>query len=132
MLGCHNNLGHLSPDCMLDLLCNRYYWSTMQGDMDQHVWSCDRCNQFKECPQHQELYPILATYPLELVHIDFLMIENPKTGKDVNVLVITDHFMQYAQAIVTTLQMTRVMAKALWNRFFTHYGFPASILSDQG
>ena len=36
--------------------------------------------------------------------IDFLMIENPTNGKDVDVLVITNHFTRYAQAIVTTLQ----------------------------
>ena len=47
-------------------------------------------------------------------------------------MVITDHFMQHMQAIVTTSQTARVMAKALWDRFFTHCGFPASILSDQG
>ena len=57
---------------------------------------------FKACPQHEELYPILAMYPLELVHIDFLMIENPKNGKDVNILVITNHITLYVQAIVTT------------------------------
>ena len=73
-----------------------------------------------------------STYPLELVHIDFLTIENPKTGKDLNVLVITDHFTWYTQVIITTLQMVRVMAKALWDGLFTHSGFPVSILSDQG
>ena len=72
----------------------------------------------------------LAVYQLELVHIDFLTIENPKMGKDVNVLVITDHFMWYGQVIVMTSQTARVMAKAMWDGFFTHYGFPTSILSD--
>ena len=44
----------------------------------------------------------------------------------------TEHFMWYVQAIITTSKTARVMAKALWDRFFTHNGFPASILSDQG
>ena len=88
----HDGLGHLSTECMLDLLCNSFYWPIMQSDMDQHVWNCDRCNWFKAHLQHEKLYPILATYLLELVHIDFLMIKNPKTRKDVNVLVITYHF----------------------------------------
>ena len=34
--------------------------------------------------------------------------------------------------IITTLQTAWVMAWALWDGFFTHYGFPTSILSDQG
>ena len=65
----------------------------MQDNVDWHLQGCDQCKWFKAHPQWEELYPILATYPLELVHMDFLTIENPKTGKDVNVLVITDHFM---------------------------------------
>ena len=40
--------------------------------------------------------------------------------------------MQYVQAIVTTSQTAKVTAIALWDRFFTHYGFAASICSDQG
>ena len=48
-----------------------------------------------------ELYSIKATHPLELIHVDFLTIESGKTGKDVSILVVTDHFTQYAQAFVT-------------------------------
>ena len=39
-----------------------------------------------------ELNPIIATRPLELVHIDYLTVEAPansKSDKDINVLVIT-------------------------------------------
>ena len=40
-------------------------------------------------------------YPLQLMHLDYLTIEMTKGGKDVHVLIITDHFMRYAQARVT-------------------------------
>ena len=90
MHGCHNDLDHLGTECMLDLLHDQFYCLAMQDDMDQHIWGCDRCKKFKACPDHEELYSILATYPLELVHIDFLMIENSRNGKDMNVLVITN------------------------------------------
>ena len=33
-----------------------------------------------------------ATYPMELVHMDYLMIEANEGGKDVHILVITDQF----------------------------------------
>ena len=33
-----------------------------------------------------------ATYPMELVHMDYLMIEATEGGKDVHILVITSHF----------------------------------------
>ena len=33
-----------------------------------------------------------ATYPMELVHMDYLTIAANEGDKDVNILVITDHF----------------------------------------
>ena len=42
-----------------------------------------------------------ATYPMELVHMDYLTIQANEGGKDVNILVITDHLMHYVQAIIT-------------------------------
>ena len=132
MCGCHNNIGHLDAEHMLNLLCDWFYWPMMQNDANQHIWGCGRCNQFKACLNHEELYPILAMYPLKQVHIDFLTIKNPKNGKHLNVLVITHHFTRYVQAKATTLQTVWVMGQGLWDGFFTHYGFPAIILSEEG
>ena len=86
------------------------------------------CNRFVAHPHYEELYPYLGMYPLEPAHINFLMVENTGNGKDVKVLVITDHFTRYAQAIIITLQTAQAMAMG----FFTHYGFPTNILSNQG
>ena len=52
--------------------------------------------------------------------------------KTINILVITDHFTHSAQAFVTPKQTVVVMAKTLWENFLVHYGWPASILTDQG
>ena len=58
--------------------------------------------------------------------------KNSKSSKDVNILVITDHFTRFTQAIVTTSQKASVVAKVLWDQFFVNYGIPEKILSDQG
>ena len=92
-----------------------------------HIHKCERCLK----PQREELYPILATYLLELVHIDFLTIENPHSGKDVNVLVMIDYFTIYTQVTVTRSQTAQATARALWNNFIPHFGLPASIISDK-
>ena len=47
-----------------------------------------------------------------------------------NVLVITDHFMCYALAVVTKDQMAKTVAKVLYARFFSVFGMPAKLLSD--
>ena len=87
---------------------------------------------FKAIPEKAELNIINVTRPLELVHIDFLTIEAPRKDKDVNILVVTDHFTRYAQAYITRSQTAPVVANTLWEKFFVHYGFPEKILSDQG
>ena len=107
----------------------------MAQDVETHVKSCPRCLRFKKLPERATLNSIEVTRPLELVHIDYLTIEAPENSrnkKDVNVLIVTDHFTRYAQAYVTPNQKVATVAKTLWDRFFVHYGFPEKILSDQG
>ena len=50
---------------------------------------------------------IQATHLLQLVHLDYLTIEATEGGKDVQMLIITDHFMRYAQALVTLSQTVK-------------------------
>ena len=50
------------------------------------------------------------TYPMVLVHVDYLVIEANEGGKDNHILVITDHFTQYVQAIVTSSQTAKCTA----------------------
>ena len=100
----------------------------MNEEMGNHIRNCERCLCFKSKPQKTELCPIMATH----IHMDFLTIESGKTGKDVNILIVTDHFMQHAQAFITPSQTAWVVAQTPWDKFFMHYGFPEKILSDQG
>ena len=130
MKACHNDIGHLGLERSLDLLKDRLYWVGMTADMENHIQTCDGFLCFKNKPQKTELYPIKATHLLELIHMDFLNIESCKTGKDVNILMVTDHFTQYAQAFVTPSQTAWVVAQTLWDKFFMHYGLPEKILSD--
>ena len=100
--------------------------------MEQHIKRCERCIRFKARQEIAPLENIEASYPMELVHIDYLTIESNKTEKDINILVVTDHFTRLAQAFVTPSQTASVVAKTLWDKFFMYYGIPEKILSDQG
>ena len=132
MEGCHDEIGHLGIERTLDLLRDRFYWPMMIEDVTNHVHSCERCIRFKAKQERAPLQPLTASYPMELVHMDYLTIESGRGGKDVNVLIITDHFTRYAEAIVTPNQSAIATAKALWDGWMRHYGFPEQILSDQG
>ena len=69
---------------------------------------------------------------MELLHMDYMTIEATEGGKDIHILVITDHFTRYAQAVVTSLQTAKCTAQNLWDKFIVHYGLPEKILTDQG
>ena len=100
---CHDNYGHLGMDRVLVLLQERYFWPKMSEDVCIYIRQCDRCMRFKKSKEKTELFPITATYPLELIHLDFLSIGG-KEDKMKNVLVVTDHFTHYAQCYVTRNQ----------------------------
>ena len=98
--GCHDKVGHLGLECMLDLMCNRFFWPRMAAQVKEHIGNCHPCLAFKARQPKAHLENIMATHPLELVHLDYLCLE-PGKGLEENVLVITDHFTRYAQAYVT-------------------------------
>ena len=95
MEGCHDQVGHLGQDRVLDLLRDRFYWPGMYVDDVAHINSCPRCLRRKSQPDKAPLVNIDTSQPLELVHLDYLKIE-PSKGNIENVLVITDHFTRYA------------------------------------
>ena len=52
------------------------------------------CLAFKSKQPKAPLENIVATHPLELVHLDYLCLE-PGKGLEENVLVVSDHFTRY-------------------------------------
>ena len=128
---CHDQVGHLGQDRVLDLLRDRFYWPGMHVDVVSYINSCPRCLYRKSQPDKAPLLNIEASQPLKLIHLDYLKIE-PSKGNIENVLYITDHFTRYAQAFLSKTQTALATAKLLWNNFILHYGFPSKNITDQG
>jgi transposase InsO family protein len=63
--------------------------------------------------------------------MDYLTLEPSKGGQQ-NILIITNHFTRYAQAIQTINQTARTTAEVLFNNYIVHYGIPERLHSDQG
>ena len=129
--GCHDEVGHLGLECMLDLMHDRFFWPCMAAQAKEHVRKCHQCLAFKASQPKAPLENIMTIHPLELVHLDYLCLE-PGKGLEENVLVVTDHFTRYAQAYVTKTQTAQMTAKTLWDKFIVHYELPEKILMDQG
>ena len=129
----HDNAGHQGNERTLALIRKRCYWPTMVSDIQLWCNSCQRC-KFAKAPQQKVKPPIkslLATYPLEILAIDFTMLEMASNGKE-NVLVMTDVFTKFTCAIPTKDQKASTTAKILVQEWFYRYGIPSRIHSDQG
>ena len=90
--GCHDDLGHLGVERTLDLLRDQFYWPGMMEDMTRHIRQCERCLRFRASPDRAPMESVEAKYPMELVHMDYLTIKANEGGKDVHILVLTNHF----------------------------------------
>ena len=104
----------------------------MMEEAKEYVSSCRRCQMAKGKQQLAPLQPYHADAPMELVHMVYLTIEHGQTGQDVNILIITDHYSRFAQAVKTANQTSLTTAQAAYNHFFSKYGFPEKIVTDQG
>ena len=132
VIACHDQFGHLGMDKTLILLQERFFWPKMNDDVRYHIRNCERCLRFKQKPEREEMHSIESSYPLEIVHMDFLVIGSKKDpNKEINVLVVTDHFTRYAQAFVTTSQTAHTVATTLCEKYLVHYGWPDKLHSDQ-
>ena len=130
---CHTDNGHFGMERTFILVSERFFWPKMGDDVRLFIRRCSRCTRFKQPTEKEELQSIIATYPFELVHLDYLTLGSSKSSeRNGNILVVTDHFSKYAQAFVTKNQTAKIVAITLWNCFFVHYGWPAKLLTDQG
>ena len=62
--GCHDQVGHLGQDRVLELLRDWFYWPSMHTDVASYINSFPRC-----CPDQAPLLNIEANQPLELIHL---------------------------------------------------------------
>ena len=107
----------------------------MAQRMMMSIRNCPKCQIFEAKPQIPLMEPILCTEPLDLIHIDYVSMEVTVGIKEKlvvnNVLVIKDHFTCYTQAYITNNHMARTMVRVLYNEFFSVFGFPRRLMSNQ-
>ena len=79
--GCHDEVGHLGLEQMLDLMHGHFFWPCMAAQVKEHIDKCHPCPTFKAKQSRALVENIVATHPLELVHLDYLFLE-PGKGKE--------------------------------------------------
>ena len=108
----------------------------MISQMSESIKNCVCCLQHEGKLPKVPLHPIVATTPLDLLHVDFTSIEMtmelnqpPRVAK---VLVFQDHFMKHVMAYVTPNQTAKMVTKFLCQGYISIFRTPARRLSDWG
>ena len=133
---CHNipSSGHQSAERTINRVKQKYYWYGMSKWITNYVNMCEICNRNKK-PNRKARCPLTkfhAGAPLERVHLDFLG-PLPKTERgNEHVLMIVDQFTKWVECIPLPSQSAEMTAQAVVNDFFSRFGYPFQIMSDQG
>ena len=134
--GCHWEAGYQGHDHTLSLLKEHFWWPGMAKEMRQVTKSCRCCLQYEGSTPKAPLCPIVATTPLDLLHVDFTIIETMlelnKSPRVTNVLVFQDQFTKHVLAYVTPDQTLKTFTKFLYGGYISIFGATASLLSDRG
>ena len=129
--GCHWDAGHQGHDHTLSLLQECFWWPGMAKQMRQVIKACRHCLQYEGSTPKAPLCPIVATAPLDLLHVDFTSIETTmeldKSPRVANVLVFQDHFTKHVLAYVTPDQTAKTVAKFLYGGYISIFGAPARL-----
>ena len=108
----------------------------MAKQIRQVIRACKHLLQYEGSTHKAPLCPILATTPLDLLHIDFTcietMLELNQLPRAANVLVFQDHFTKHVLAYVNPDQTAETFAKFLYGGYISIFGALARLLSDRG
>ena len=133
--GCHRDAGHQGHDHTLSLLQEHFWWPGMTSQMGQSIRTCMHCLQHESSLSKAPLHPIMATAPLDLLHVDFtsreMTLELNQSPKVANILVFQDHFTKHVLAYVTPNQTAKTIAKFLYQGYILIFGAPARLLSGR-
>lgn len=129
----HHNHGHQGTERTTELIWERCYWPGMWKTIKQWCQLCERCSLSKNTQPRVRapMGHLLACKPNQILAIDFTCLEPARDGRE-NVLVLTDVFSKFTQAIPTRDQRASTVAEVLVREWFYKYGVPARIHSDQG
>ena len=104
--------------------------------MRQVIKACRHCLQYEGGSPKAPLCLIVATTPLDLLHVDFTNIETTmelnQSPRVANVLVFQDHFTKHVLAYVTPDQTVKTNTKFLYGGYIFIFGTLARLLTDRG
>lgn len=119
LIQAHQQHGHQGTERTLELLRQWCFWPGMASDVARWCQLCERCQVAKDNhPTAQSFMGHLGSQPARI-------------GQE-NVLIMTDIFSKYTLAVPTSDQRAPTVARVLVGEWFSKFGVPGRIHSDQG
>ena len=132
----HNNMcggHHYWRTTAHKILRAGYYWPSLFSNVFVFVKSCDKCQRFEGKQQLKSLplKPIIAKGPFQQWGLDFIGEINPHSiGQHRWILVSTNYFTKWIEAIPTRKANHNVVMKFLTENVFSRFGCPHKLITD--
>ena len=125
--------GHLGVKRTLMKIRQRFFWPRCKRDVERWCQQCDACARVKPGPGYRaKLHQVPVRNKLDRVAIDILG-ELPETEQgNKYIVVISDYFTKWTHAIALPDQTAQTIADRLMNEFFSVFGMPKYLHTDQG
>ena len=126
--------GHFGIKKTLLRLREKFYWIGMRRDVIEWCRTCTACAA-KKGPHrtaHAPLQIMNAGSPMERVAIDIAGPLPVSTSGNRYILVAMDYFAKWPEAYAIPNQEATTVAQVLVNEFFSRFGVPYELHSDQG
>ena len=132
----HDNIssGHLGTKKTLGRLRQRFYWLGMRSDVKEWCRACAVCCA-KKGPQRRGNAPLqlfVTGAPMERVAVDIAGPLPVTRSGNRYICVTMDYFTKWPEAIAVPNQEAETIARALVDNFFSRFGVPVDLHSDQG
>ena len=110
-----------------------YYWPVLFADVCTFVRASDQCQRFigKEQIKSFPLRPVTVNGPFQQWGLDFIGEINPSSSEQHKwILVATDYFTKWIEAIPTRNATHQVIMRFLYENIFNRFDCPVRLVTD--
>ena len=136
LVSCHSSLtaGHFGKAKTLANIKRRFIWFGMHKSVHIFCNQCDTCAKYKSDGKKRRapLNPQVTGVPMERVCIDLVGPFPESIHGNKYALVVTDYFTKFVEIFALPNQEATSVATVLVKEFFSRYGVPHFLHSDQG